>query len=466
MPTYDYINFSCTLSSVYGTPGIYASLADCENAVSDGSVEPVLILNPLWSASKKASLPLLTNKLGDGYQQTVFQGIDKINEEWSITSPILIGSEVNDLLNQLRSFCTISFFWSPNNGVIDYQEFVCDEWQKIRVGVNEYQLATTFRKIGNRKDRFLNLLIPSYTIGCPPSTGFKLIGCIDSNATQFEWEQIAGNRTVLFDSNTIKEPTIFIQSTCYTTGCDSGTGLPIVLRVKLPSNPNIFKDLIIYNTLTSISLGNSASKGILSDRACQRVTPIPYISPLTPSFLQKAYCENVDSTFFITWLPPSCDSEFVTGYSLVVNTTGSYVEIDSVTANEEKLFEVELNKHYRIVTHFNIYGKVISAPSNIFYYVVNDVANFITHLAYGDDSYNGISAGKLTSNYSKVDLKVTVDEYIDNYQGISSNKLTSNYSKVDLKVSVYEYEDECSGISASKLTSNYAKVNLGGVVIG
>ena len=321
--------------------------------------------------------------------------------------------------------------------------------------------------ISEDRNEFLNLLIPSYIIVCPPAAGFKLAGTIESNATQFKWEQRAGNKTVLFDDDTIKEPTIFIQSTCYTTGCDNGTGLPIILRVSLASNPSVYWDIIVYNTLTSTHFGNSVTKGVLSDtdRACQKVTPIPYISPLTPSFLQKAYCENVDSTFFITWLSPSCDSEFVTGYSLVVNTTGSYVQIDSVTANEEKLFEVELNKHYRIVTHFNIYGKVISAPSNIFYYVVNDVANFITHLAYGDDSYNGISASKLTSNYSKVDLKVTVLEYLDEYEGISY-KLTSNYSKVDLKVSVYEYLDTHSGVAASKLTSSYAKVNLAGIVIG
>ena len=466
MTRYDYINFSCTLSNVHGTPGIYASLADCENAVSDGSVRPVLILNPLWSASKKASLPLLINKLGDGYQQTVFQGIDKINEEWSITSPILIGSEVNDLLNQLRNFCTISFLWSPNNGVIDYQEFACDEWQRVRLGVNQYQITTTFRRVGNRRNRYLRLLIPSYTIVCPPSTGFKLVGAVDSDGTEFEWEQIAGNKTVLFNRNTAKEPTIFIQPTCYTTGCSSGTGSPIILRVKSASNPNLFRDLIIYNTLTSVHSGNSASEGILSDRDCRKVTPVPYIFPIAPSFLQKAYCEDVDSTFFVTWLPPSCDSEFVTGYSLLLNTTGSYVEVDSVAANEEKVFELELNKHYRIVTHLNIYGKVISAPSNIFYYVASDVANFITHLAYGDDSCNGISAGKLTSNYSKVDLKVSVYEYEDEHKGISSNKLTSNYSKVDLKVSVYEYLDTHSGVAASKLTSNYAKINLDGIVIG
>lgn len=309
-------------------------------------------------------------------------------------------------------------------------------------------------------DEFLNLLRFSYVIVCPPDSGFKLTGTIESNATQFLWEQRAGNKTVLFDNNTIKEPTIFIQSTCYTTGCDDGTGLPIILRVSLASDPDIFKDLIIYNTLTSTYFGNSASKGVVSDRACQKVTPIPYISP--PEFLQKAYCENVGTTFFVTWNPPSCDSEFVTGYSLVVNTTGSYIEIDSVTVSEEKIFGMELNKHYKIITHFNIYGKIISTPSNILYYVINDIA----HLVYGDDSYNGISANRLTNSYSKVDLKVTILEYNDPYQGISANKLTSNYSKVDLKVSVYEYVDNHSGIAASKLTSSYAKVNLGGVVIG
>jgi phage-related protein len=142
---YDYINFSCILNSAYGTPGLYADLTACENAVNDGSVKPVLILNPLWSASKKASLPLLINKLGDGYQQTVFQGVDQINEEWSITSPVLIGSQVNALLNQLRTLSGTSFLWSPNNGVIDYQEFTCEQWQNIRLGVDQYQITGIFK---------------------------------------------------------------------------------------------------------------------------------------------------------------------------------------------------------------------------------------------------------------------------------------------------------------------------------
>lgn len=144
---YDYINFSCTLSSVYDTPGLYATLTACENAVNDGSAKPVLILNPLWSATKKASLPLSINKLGDGYQQTIFQGVDQISEEWSITSPILIGSQVDGLLNQLRNLAAASFLWSPNNGVIPYQEFTCDEWQTNKTGVGTYQISTKFQLI-------------------------------------------------------------------------------------------------------------------------------------------------------------------------------------------------------------------------------------------------------------------------------------------------------------------------------
>jgi phage-related protein len=139
---YDYINFSCTLSN---NPGIYADLTACENAVEDGTVKSVLILTPLWSATKKASLPLLTNKLGDGYQQIVFKSFNQINEEWSITSPVLFETQVDQLLNQLRQLSSTSFLWSPNNGVIDYQEFTCSEWQKIRLGVNKCQVTTTFK---------------------------------------------------------------------------------------------------------------------------------------------------------------------------------------------------------------------------------------------------------------------------------------------------------------------------------
>ncbi|MFM6879291.1 MAG: phage tail protein, partial [Dolichospermum sp.] len=82
---------------------------------------------------------------GDGYKQIVFQGLNQISEEWSITSPALTGAQVDQVLNELRQLSSSSFLWSPNNSVIDYQDFTCDEWQKIRLGVNQYQITATFR---------------------------------------------------------------------------------------------------------------------------------------------------------------------------------------------------------------------------------------------------------------------------------------------------------------------------------
>jgi len=161
--SYDCVNGNCLLSSEYSTPGLYDTLTDCENAVNNGSVKPVLIFNPLWSANKHVKYPLLINKLGDGYQQTIFQGFNLIPEEWGITSPILNSSDADILLNQLRQLCATSFLWSPNNGLIPYQEFTCDDWQTIRLGANNYQITAKFTMsiLGS------GLLIP-YT---PQSTG-------------------------------------------------------------------------------------------------------------------------------------------------------------------------------------------------------------------------------------------------------------------------------------------------------
>ena len=314
--------------------------------------------------------------------------------------------------------------------------------------------------ISEDRNEFLNLLIPSYIIVCPPAAGFKLAGTIESNATQFKWEQRAGNKTVLFDNDTIKEPTIFIQSTCYTTGCDNGTGLPIILKVSLVSNPSVYWDIIVYNTLTSTYFGNSISQGVLSDRVCQKVTFFP--APLYP---QKAYCGEEGTPIFVHWNPPSCESQFVIGYSLVVNTTGSYIEVDYVDVSEERTFFLEFNKHYKIVTVFSFYGKIVRTPSDIIYLSTSETQHFL----FGDDSFSsGLSIGKLTDSYSKVNLKVTTYEYNDIYNSLLSiSKLTQSYSKTDLKVTSYEYQDNyTSQISISKLTSSYTKVNLGGVVIG
>lgn len=139
--TYDYINFTCQLSN---SPGNYETISECQTAVNNGTAKLVLKLSPMWSANKKVSYPMDITKLGDGYQQTICQGLEK-NVVWSITSPPMSELRMNQLLSNLRAIAASSFVWSPNDGIIPYAEYTCDEWQKSYIGVNKYQVSTTFQ---------------------------------------------------------------------------------------------------------------------------------------------------------------------------------------------------------------------------------------------------------------------------------------------------------------------------------
>ena len=138
---YDYINFICQLSF---SPGLYATLSDCQSAVSEGTVQAILRLTPLWDIERKTSMPLVINKLGDNYKQVFFEGKDQIPEDWTITSPVLTEIQCNTLLNQLLNLSAKSFLWSPSEA-IPHKSYTCDEWKKNRLGTNAYQIKATFK---------------------------------------------------------------------------------------------------------------------------------------------------------------------------------------------------------------------------------------------------------------------------------------------------------------------------------
>lgn len=104
----------------------------------------ILQLPPLWSCDKKTSLPLIINNLGDNYKQVFFEGVNQVGEEWSITSPILNLNQLNLIIGKFTELAASTFLWSPD-GVIPYQEYSCDEWKKVRVGINYYQIKATFK---------------------------------------------------------------------------------------------------------------------------------------------------------------------------------------------------------------------------------------------------------------------------------------------------------------------------------
>lgn len=123
---------------------MYSTLIECQNAVNTTNVIPVLQLPTLWNISKKTQIPLTISKLGDNYKQIIYEGLTD-NEDWEITSPCFTQPRLEALIEQLTQYLVNGFLWSPSD-IFDYSIYVCDDWKISRLGINQYQLSTTFRK--------------------------------------------------------------------------------------------------------------------------------------------------------------------------------------------------------------------------------------------------------------------------------------------------------------------------------
>ena len=124
---------------------MYSTLIECQNAVNTTNVIPVLQLPTLWNISKKTQIPLTITKLGDNYKQVIYEGLID-NQDWEITSPCFTQVRLEALIQQLTEYLVNGFLWSPSD-IFDYAIYACDDWKISRLGINQYQLSTTFRKL-------------------------------------------------------------------------------------------------------------------------------------------------------------------------------------------------------------------------------------------------------------------------------------------------------------------------------
>lgn len=297
----------------------------------------------------------------------------------------------------------------------------------------------------------------SLTILCPPIGGYQL-NQVTSDGELFRWEQLAGTRTVLIEPTNALNPTLYIQNSCFTTGCDDGTSLPIILRVSIEESPELFDNLIIYNTPTSTNFFNSFASIGIQDKDCQRVQPV-----LAPSYLQKAYRWQGEP-IGVTWTDPTCDLQYLVRYIWQSNTTGQYISVEDFLKGEDRYFLANANTHYHIVAEYNILGKVYYTPSKTIYYAYPQDKDII----FGDDTYRGLALTKLANAVNKVINQVTAYEVLDTYDSpLAYQFIAKSYSKIELTVETTNLTDSIRGNpSHTKLANTYNKVNLGGIVIG
>lgn len=107
----------------------------------------ILVLPPTWEASKRVTPPYVSVKLGDGYIQIIFNGLEE-KEEWQITSPIFNEVDIASKVARLNEFVVGGFLWSPDNGLtVPRKRYTADAWTIRTVGIGVYQLTTTFLKL-------------------------------------------------------------------------------------------------------------------------------------------------------------------------------------------------------------------------------------------------------------------------------------------------------------------------------
>lgn len=294
------------------------------------------------------------------------------------------------------------------------------------------------------------------TIICPPGAGFKL-NQVESDGTVFKWTQLSGSRTVLFDDDTTLNPTLFIQSSCFTNGCNDSSPLPIVLVVALENNQEIFDTLIIYNTVTDTNYGSSATPVLsASDNSDCRAVPCEIIP--APVYSERGYCGgNIN----ITWKLPTCETDFVYETVVQANTTGQYIDEEVFDIAEDRIFETQPNVTYRIAARFNQFGNISEKHGCSFRFSGQENTVFV------DNTNNGISGKTLAAEIVKLNFQVKKLTVEDNNYGISGIRLGNTLNVLPLAVKrVVPTTDVNKGISASSLNGSVDKFNLGGIIVG
>lgn len=295
------------------------------------------------------------------------------------------------------------------------------------------------------------------TILCPPENGYQL-NQVESDGESFTWTQLSGSRTVAVEPASDKNPTLFIESSCFTEGCVDNSYLPIITQVTVDGNAELFDYLTIYTTPTSTHYDISLSVANTSIKPCHKLNWL-----LCPAFYEKGY-EWAGTPLGITWTKPTCNYNHLQYVYLQINNNGNYETIEVYNLTDDWYAEISANQHYRLVAEFNNKGKLfyaIAKPIFIAYPL-----NFLLEL--NDDSIN---VGGLVKAVNKQEKKVfTVEscQVVDLYnKSLGLIKGQSKQQKISFSVeSVNQTDNLKSDIAIIKVRQKYRKNSFGGVIIG
>jgi hypothetical protein len=305
---------------------------------------------------------------------------------------------------------------------------------------------------------YINFAKNPLTIICPAPFKLSALAALSTDSSTIQWTQIDGNRTVLIESDTDFDPTIDIQLTCYTGECSSASLSPLILRAQT-DNDLLFADLYIFNRLVDEYYGLGYSY-YQDDVQCRKVNSVHIV----PKYTQKAYTWTGDP-LLVTWDNPACDVQFLTGFQWQ-SLTPPYANYLHFGLSDVREIYLTGNTRYRIVTEFNVHGKLVSTPGDPIFFTYDPTAGKVIFADDAAMAYLGYAIG--SSSYSKIMYGVKVSQPLDTANtGLGYAISASGYSKVAYGVKVITLTDAANtGLGYSVGLQSYAKINLGGIIIG
>ena len=98
---------------------------------------------PSYGISVKTSYRTLVNNFGDGYSQTVPDGLNSKMETWDLTWE-MNQVDADDLEAQLSVLAGQTFEWETPRG--DTKSFTCKEFQKIFTSFDNFKITAQFQE--------------------------------------------------------------------------------------------------------------------------------------------------------------------------------------------------------------------------------------------------------------------------------------------------------------------------------
>lgn len=301
---------------------------------------------------------------------------------------------------------------------------------------------------------FVQITKPILTIICPQP--FKLADVqsgIETDDTSLVWEQIQGRNTIISpaEGEGSLDPTFVILP-----AARDPLDPPILIRVSLSGDPSIGDTLAIRTTATSTQFGIGSEVMDWGQDPCRAVPNIFFL----PSGQTQAIAYT-SQPIRVGWLTPTCGADQIVSYTWQANTTGEYVNVQNFLSSDPRMFVLQPNVRYRIVTMRSLFGIPSQIDSQRFQFTPPVNGQIILADERTSVSSTAIEGSHIIKPYALIVLNLP-----ERQTGIGATLIETRHETKPYAVIQQMAQDRVNGISSTAIEGRHMVTQTGGIIIG